>query len=202
MDPRAQHVLEFWFADAVRDPSQVAGRDKLWWAGGKAEDESIRTQFAADVASASAGELSAWTTSPHERLALIILLDQFRRSLHRSTAQAFTLDPLALELAQGGIANGQVNELAPLERVFMFMPLEHAESAQVQTQSVACFERLERDVPADQRALFANFAKFAREHRDLIARFGRFPHRNGVLGRPSTSEEVAYLNGGGRTFGQ
>ena len=139
--------------------------------------------------------------SPAVRLALILLLDQLPRNIHRGTPAAFAQDPLARDLCLKGLSIGADKSLSPLERVFFYLPLEHAESREQQARSVALFEALAAEqagTPA--QATFAGFADFARRHQVIIERFGRFPHRNDILGRTSTPEEAAFLQQPGSGF--
>src|SRR5690606_17045287 len=142
---------------------------------------------------AGAGRLDGWARSPRGRLALIIVLDQLSRNIHRDSAAAFASDARAQALCMEGLERGDDRELAPLERWFFYMPLEHAESLELQERSVREFERLAAEAPAELQSALEAALDYARRHRDVIARFGRFPHRNTVLGRDSTPEEQAYL---------
>jgi uncharacterized protein (DUF924 family) len=191
MSPTAEAVLAFWFAE------ENAAR---WFAADAAFDAQIRTRFGAVAAAAAGGQLDGWTRTPLGWLALLILLDQFSRNLHRNDAAAWAQDQKALKLALAGIERGDDRALPPLQRVFAYLPLEHAEDLAVQQRSVALFEALCAESGAEQRATFEGFLDYARRHRDVIARFGRFPHRNAVLGRPSTAQEAIYLAQPGAGF--
>ena len=181
---------------------------QLWFAGGDTAeltwqlDETLRLRFGALMQDALEGRLDAWASTPRRRLALILLLDQFPRNIHRGRAAAFAGDMQALPLALTGMQLGADIALGPAERMFFYMPLQHAESLEVQEEGLAAFERLMYDAPDEQRELFRGAFGFARRHRDIIARFGRFPHRNAVLGRSNTPEETAWLASGGDSFGQ
>ena len=165
-------------------------------------DEAIRDGFGALAADALAGRLAAWADSPRRRLALILLLDQFPRNLHRGQPAAFAGDTAALELATSGIQLGADAALDPVERVFFYMPLQHAESRDVQAESVAAFKRLEAEAPEGLHELFAGIRQFAALHWDIVERFGRFPHRNQTLGRDSSPDEARWLSKLGQHFGQ
>jgi uncharacterized protein (DUF924 family) len=155
------------------------------------------------VRRAASGRLSAWAATSEGRLALILLLDQFPRSLHRGTADAFAHDVQALALAREGIAAGADRELSPFARMFFYMPLQHAESLPLQQESLRMFRALAREpAPEHVRSALAEALRYAELHADIIARYGRFPHRNPSLGRASTAAEEAFLRGGGPTFGQ
>lgn len=197
-----QEILTFWFGELGEDGSWSSEQEAMWFGGGPELDAKIRDRFGADVEAAGRGEYDAWAEDPHERLALILLCDQLTRNVYRGTGQAFSLDPRALALSLEGIDEGMDRALHPIERVFFYLPLEHHEGMAEQRLSMACFERLVRDAPEAQREAFESFLKYAQLHLDLIERFGRFPHRNALLGRTPTPEERAYLSDGGATFGQ
>lgn len=202
-DPRIESVLGFWLGGDASDPAAVEASWNRWFRGGEAADREIRTRFADLAEAARRGELAAWSETSRGRLALIVLLDQFGRNVHRGTAAAFAADDAALGLTLDGIEAGLDRALAPLERVFFYMPLQHAESREVQQRSVDVFSALAEAVaPAHVRELLRSSAEYARQHRDIIERFGRFPHRNAVLGRPSTAAEREYLDAGAPSFGQ
>ena len=173
-------VLDFWFTDT--SPLQ-------WWKVDPDFDALVRERFAALHRCAALGELWEWRTQPRGRLAEIIVLDQFPRNMYRGTPAAFATDGMALTLAQEAIAGGHDAALAPLERAFLYMPYQHSESRLVQAESLRLFEALGQPEQLD----------FARRHRD-IERFGHFPHRNAILGRQSTVEEVAFLKQPGSSF--
>jgi uncharacterized protein (DUF924 family) len=154
------------------------------------------------VTDALAGRLATWGNSPRRRLALILLLDQFPRNLQRGKPGAFAGDAVALELATSGIQLGADAALHAVERIFFYMPLQHAESREVQAESVAAFARLEVEAPEELRELFASIRQFAELHRDIVQRFGRFPHRNRVLGHASSPDEEQWLRKEGQHFGQ
>ena len=177
-------VLAYWFAPG---PERTA----RWFRGDAATDADVRGRFASTLESAARGELDGWTATPRGRLALIVVLDQFSRNVHRGTPRAFAQDARALALCLDGLARGDDRALAPDERAFFYLPLEHAEDAAMQARSVACFEALAAEAPGA-----AGFLDYAHEHRDVIARFGRFPHRNATLGRRSTPDEEAFLAAG------
>jgi uncharacterized protein (DUF924 family) len=203
MDPRIESLLNAWFLPA---PATQADVDRLiarWFAAGPDEDREIERRFGALAESAARGELDEWSGTPRGRLALILLLDQLPRQLHRGTAAAFAQDSRARALAVDGIERGMAHQLRLFEHAFFYMPLQHSESLPDQELGVVKLTALlaEAAPPLIRKAL-EGFAKAARDHRDIIARFGRFPHRNRYLGREDTPEERAYLEGGAPTFGQ
>ena len=165
----------------------------IWFNGGPQLDTLIREQFEPLVEAALWSELVDWEASPLSRLALVILLDQFPRNIYRGTAQAFSGDHRACTLVVEGIARGMDEKLPWVGRVFFYMPLMHAEDMDLQNECVRCFEKLIAQAPADIAEKVQGNLRFAREHRDIIERFGRFPHRNKVLGRDSTPEEIEFL---------
>lgn len=197
---QARAVLDFWFGKLPPTAAVLDERMRFWF--GNEPDAPIRARFCELMRRAAEGELSAWADSPRRRLALILLLDQFPRNVHRVTALAFAQDEKALSLALSGMQVGADAALAPVERLFFYMPLQHAESRDVQDESVAAFRRLAAEAPEELRDGFDVALRYAELHRSLIERFGRFPHRNRVLGRESTPEEVAYLGAGAESFGQ
>ena len=194
-------ILRFWFGD-IKDGFTADDMSWLWWAGGPQIDQNIRERFGDWVEKAVRGELVHWATSPHGRLAHIILLDQFTRNIYRKTAQAFASDPLALQLSLDGIEKEHDLALEPIERVFMYMPLEHAEDLEMQDLCEAKFREALSPFLDDADSPAHNYLKASADHRAIIAQFGRFPHRNAVLGRESTEAERAYLNGDHKSFGQ
>ncbi len=176
-----EDVLDFWFEQLT--PQQHFARDD-------AVDSQIRERFLATWQAAQRCELSAWRASPAGRLAEIIVLDQFSRNLHRGSPLAFSQDATALALAQELVAGQHDRALPPVQRAFAYMPYMHSESPAIHEQAMVLF---------DQPGLENNL-KFEVQHRDIIARFGRYPHRNAVLGRPSTAEEIAFLQQPGSSF--
>lgn len=200
MTLHAENVLGFWFGPAGSATEIVGRQRKLWFGKSAANDQAVTVQFANTLVAAAAGQLDHWSGTPRGRLALVIVLDQFPHHIHRNQAPAFTTDPQALALCLAALAAGEDQQLAPIERVFLYLPLEHAESNAMQDQSVLQFEKLAHEAAVDERALFDDFLNYARKHRDVVARFGRFPHRNTILGRPSTDDELEFLKQPGSRF--
>ena len=199
--PEAALLLEFWLGDALTLGWPSTNRGDLWFGGGAALDQQITQTFGTLVREAAHGGLVLWENDAHDRLALVLLLDQFTRNVFRGQAAAFSGDARACALARDALARGWDRELSLAGQVFLAMPMMHAESLQVQEQSVAYFTALHtRSRKQYGDAVLGNLTS-AREHHALIARFGRFPHRNAALGRPSTLQEAAYLQTGQR-FGQ
>ena len=203
----AQTILHFWFGPKPYTHARVQHQTRLWFPAAVAPelvpqaDELIRERFAETLQAAETGALQTWESSPRRRLALILVLDQFSRHCYRGTPQAFAQDHAALSLSVSGMQFGADGALDPLERIFFYMPLQHAEALDVQEEAVAAFRRLIEEAPAELHDTFSSALRSAIEHRDLIARFGRFPHRNAVLGRESDSQEEAWLAREGQPFG-
>ncbi|TFW27265.1 DUF924 family protein [Duganella callida] len=197
MNPQAQAVFDFWFTPAAgQDPEQPR---REWFQKNDAFDREIAQRFGTEIEQALAGGLRDWDTQgPRAALARILLLDQFCRNVYRGTPQAFAGDTEALPAALNMIATGADQALAPLQRVFVYMPLEHAEDMTMQEQCVRLFTRLAAERP-DNKGIAGNL-DYAHRHYEVIRRFGRFPHRNAILGRVSTPEEVVFLKQPGSGF--
>lgn len=176
-----EDVLHFWFEEI--EPA-------LWWKKDAEFDQQITQRFSALHTSACRCELFAWRTTPKGRLAEIIVLDQFSRNMFRDSPLAFANDPLALALAQEAIAIGADQQLTPVERSFLYLPFMHSESLMIHEQAVLLYEKNG----------LANNLDFEIKHKNIIERFGRYPHRNKVLGRESTAEEVEFLKLPGSGF--
>jgi uncharacterized protein (DUF924 family) len=204
--PSALDLLFFWFGPRPYTAARVQQHSRIWFGSPDAPeltpqtDELIRERYADLTLAAARGELSAWESSPRRRLALILLLDQFSRNIYRGSARAFAQDLQALSLTVSGMQIGADATLDPVERLFFYMPLMHAESLDVQEESVAAFRRLLEEAPAELRRTFEGNLRSALLHRDIITRFGRFPRRNRALGRESTPEEVEWLATEGDEF--
>ena len=184
-------VLDFWFG--ARSAPDFGQPRELWFRKSAATDGLIRTRFAPDVEAALRGERDTWCTGPRDKLALILLLDQFTRNIFRDTPRAFAGDAHALALARAMVAANTDLELAPVERWFAYLPFEHSEVLADQRESVRLYQRLADDGLAAP-------LEWARKHHDVIARFGRFPHRNEILARASTAAEAEFLQQPGTRF--
>jgi uncharacterized protein (DUF924 family) len=197
----ALSVLNHWFADGLQLGWPSTDMHALWFGGGAAQDRFIAERFGDSVERALAGELAEWAASPLSRLALIVLLDQFARNVYRGSARAFSGDGRAQKLVLQSLAIGADEALPLVGRVFFYMPLMHAESPALQHECLSRFTRLHASAaPALQDKLLGN-VQAAQQHCDIIERFGRFPHRNAVMGRASTPQEIEFLETGPR-FGQ
>jgi uncharacterized protein (DUF924 family) len=177
---RVDEILEFWFGDGS-DPEH----ERRWFAHDAAFDQACRSGFLADYERAAVGELDTWKDAPSSALALILLLDQIPRNIFRGTPRAFATDPKALATAKDAIARGFDLALPPIKRSFIYLPFEHSENLDDQHESLRLFRKLAAEHPA-----MAGYAEYAEHHLEVIRRFGRFPHRNAVLGRVSTPEEA------------
>jgi uncharacterized protein (DUF924 family) len=202
-EARPEDILAYWFAAPPASKPELDAAMKRWFGGGADQDATIARRFRATIDAAARGELEAWAANARSRLALILLLDQFPRSVHRRTQLAYAQDARALDLTLSGIDSGLDRQLAPLERMFFYMPMQHAESREIQERGVVEFARLAEEAPEGYlRNTLAGSADYAKQHRDIIARFGRFPHRNAALGRQSTAAEASYLAQDAPKFGQ
>jgi uncharacterized protein (DUF924 family) len=197
-DPDA--VLDFWFGkldDTGRADKPHADR---WWSKDAAIDAEIKERFAALHTAVIAGRLSSWLDRPHSRLAYIIVLDQFSRNIYRGTPAMFGADETALYAALSGIDVGMDRQLPQDERSFFYMPLMHSEQLALQERCVDLYQTLSQEVSGRARAAMLQTIGFAERHRDIVKRFGRFPHRNAILGRTSTPDEQLFLDGPGASF--
>lgn len=172
-----EQILDFWYDGNVDE------RRKAWFLKDAAFDEEIRSRFGGDVERAAAGELDQMVDQPLSALALILMLDQFPRNLYRNDAKTFATDGKAVEIAKAAIAKGHDQGLSTVQKIFFYLPFEHSENLDEQDQAVAYCKAM-----GDE-----DFLKYAIAHRDVIAQFGRFPHRNDVMGRSSTDEEIEFM---------
>lgn len=194
-------VIQFWFGPMEAADSVIAGRQSgLWWGKNEDTDLNIRNRFEPLVQAAGAGKLDEWSASPDGRLALILLLDQFTRNIYRGSPAMYKFDERARSLCVEGLETDIDSRLRPIQRVFFYLPLEHSESADDQARCVELMHGLAREVPQDQKAVFEDFVGYAEAHRKVVDRFGRFPHRNAILGRESTAEEIDFLKQPGSSF--
>jgi uncharacterized protein (DUF924 family) len=189
----AQAVLDFWFG-SPGSPEQGTRRPE-WWRKDPAFDAEVRTRFGPLVERALRGELEDWSKTAEGALAQVLLLDQFTRNAYRDTPRAFAGDARAQAAAQAMVGRRQDEALPPEQRTFVYMPFEHAEGLAMQEEAVRLFARLAAIAPDEEEQL-----DYARRHQDVIRRFGRFPHRNAILGRRSTPEEAAFLEQPGSGF--
>ncbi len=195
-----QPLLDWWFGPPATAGEVAAERHGLWFGKRDSQDREARERFAPLVEQALAGELHSWQVEAEGWLGHILLLDQLPRMIFRDTPRAFAGDAPAQVLVQQGLAQGWEQQLAPIQRVFVYLVLEHAEDLALQDQAVARFEALLAQADAGERELFAGFLDYAEQHQRVIARFARFPHRNLILGRESTDQEVQFLQQPGSRF--
>lgn len=193
IDPRSEEVLRFWLGEAGEGAPVTPVMVTRWFAGGPELDREIEARFGAEIEAACLGACDGWAHTPRGRVALVIVLDQFTRNARRGRTEAFAGDARAQALARAAVEADEDTRLWPAERYFLYMPFMHAEDAQLQETSVALFERLARECAEEERPVFESALGYAVDHRDTVARFGRFPTRNPVLGRPSTPDEERYL---------
>ncbi|MFQ5938075.1 MAG: DUF924 family protein [Acidiferrobacterales bacterium] len=202
MHERVQEILSFWFGDLDDNGLPREDRNTLWFRADRTTDELIRKRFGRTLEEAAGGEIDHWAQLSLGRLALIVLCDQFSRNIYRGTPRAFAQDGPALSLCLEGIDTGHDQTLRAIERVFFYMPLQHSEDLGQQERCTRLHERLLEEAPASAADRLRGFLRHAIQHRDIIRRFGRFPHRNRILGRRSTPQELEYLSKHTSSFGQ
>lgn len=188
----AEDILAFWFGSPLQGATPE--RSKLWFAKSVDTDRLIRSRYLQVHEQAKDGVLGDWLDAARPCLAYIIVTDQFPRNMFRDTAAAFATDALALAAARHALAQRFDRTLQPIERVFLYLPFEHSEDANDQAQAVTLFDSLRANDGMD------GFHQYALAHQRIIQRFGRFPHRNAILGRTSSAEELAFLQEPGSRF--
>src|ERR1700724_1359186 len=203
----ARKIRDFWFGKLPLSAGALDQRMRFWFGVEPSElrqrrDEQIRVHFGAVFEKAISGALASWADGPRRRLSLILLLDQFPRNMFRGSTRAFAHDAQALALTLSGLQSAADAALDVVERMFFYMPLQHAESPDAQDESVAAYRRLLTEAPNELRGPFTGASRSAENHRAIIERFGRFPYRNRVLGRANTPAEEEWLRKGGEQFGQ
>ncbi len=192
---RWQEILRFWFGDPEDPGSEYGQQRQVWFKKDPAFDDTIRRRFLTDYGQASDGALAIWRQEPRSCLALVILLDQFPRNLFRGEARSFASDRAARDATNYALAQGYDQQVLPVERIFFYLPLEHSENLVDQERSVELVRSLHATHPE-----FENSLDYAVRHRNVIQRFGRFPHRNEILGRETTPEEAEFLQQPGSRF--
>ena len=201
METVIREILDFWFGE-TRDGLTVDDRSEFWFMPDEEVDKTIKDKFENLVIQAGLEKLKSWESTPRGNLALIILLDQFTRNIYRAKPEAFKYDSKARKICTEGINNGTDKLLEIIERCFYYLPLEHSENLEDQDRCVKLFEELLVTVDKDQVSLINNSLDYALLHRQIIEQFGRFPHRNKILNRKSTREELDFLLKQGIKFGQ
>ena len=199
IEPAAQQILDYWLGDAALSPEHANEQKKLWYRSSAKIDIEIKAQFSVLHERAVTHQLDHWMEQPESCLALVILLDQFSRHLYRGLPGAFAQDDQALEAAAKCPAP---SSLPYIGRAFLLHPYEHSEHLEAQQESLKHFSQLVEDADEFWRPMMQNFLEHATEHQSIVLQFGRFPHRNDILGRQSTPDEIAYLRDSGKTFGQ
>nr|WP_251701883.1 DUF924 family protein [Pseudomonas boanensis] len=195
-----QPLIDWWFGPPASANATAAARQGLWFGKQDSQDNEARQRFGSLVEAALEGGLGGWLEEPEGWLAVLLLLDQLPRMIFRDTPRAFAGDARAQLLVADGLARGREQQLAPIQQVFILLVLEHAEDLASQESAMYRFDHLLARADESERRLFEGFVDFAERHRQVIARFGRYPHRNAILGRPSTAEEIAFLQEPGSRF--
>lgn len=196
MSATPKDILHYWFGKITKADDFPTDHLDLWFKKDEKVDKEIDEKFGHLLSE----DLSKWNTEPRSRLAHLIVLDQFPRHIYRNTSDAFKYDEKALPIATDGIQQGFDKELFPIERAFFYMPLQHSEELKIQDLAIKCYRILHDEVSDHVKPMYGEFLKYAVRHRDVIVEFGRFPHRNPILNRPSTPEEEAYLKEEGAGF--
>ncbi|HEX9584501.1 MAG TPA: DUF924 family protein, partial [Gammaproteobacteria bacterium] len=185
-----ESILHYWFGGAADDAEIVREKSALWWKQDPGVDAEIRRRFEMMLDAEIKNEFASWSSSPRGQLARVLLCDQFPRNMYRDSPRAFDYDEHARKLAREALDAGQDKKLRPVERVFLYLPFEHSETVDDQTLSLRLYTELVEYVPETDRPTYQKFLEFARKHKEIIDRFGRFPHRNAILGRQSTAAEA------------
>ena len=193
-------LLEFWFGNKESDAEVIEEKSSLWWDKNEKTDAYISKHYSDLLSRSVRGELNDWVNEPRGHLALIILMDQFSRNIYRDTARSFSQDEPALALAVRGTESGVDKKLRAVERVFFYLPFEHSEAVEMQENSVRLYQTLLDGVADRDKEKFADYLDYAVKHADIVRRFKRFPHRNKLLGRKSTPEEIEFLKQPGSSF--
>ncbi len=195
-------INAFWLGASLESPEAAAGRKDWWYKGGPTVDDEIRSRFGGFVEEACAGGLADWQATADGAFALVLLLDQFTRNIYRNTLHAYEGDARAFEVVTGAVERGSHAALHPVSRIWLYHPFHHSEDVHEQDRGMALLESLLDEAPPDWKPYVQRSIEGWTRHRDIVARFGRFPHRNAVLGRSSTTEEEEFLKSNGESFGQ
>ncbi len=198
--PTPDAILEFWFGQLDDDGLADEATSQRWFKKDPDFDAEIRERFLEVYENIAKGELDDWNETPHGRLAVVIVLDQFSRNMFRDDKKMYAMDRTCQDLVLAGLSQDVDQYLKGHQRVFFYMPLMHAEQLRLQNRCVALFEEMVRTASPRQKDRFMQNVEFAKRHRDIIERFSRFPHRNDILGRKSTPEEEAFLKEPGSSF--
>lgn len=193
IEQQAEKILLFWFGRIEDTVLPSKNRNRIWFGGGDALDAEIKETFGDDLNKAILGEYDHWDENPRSTLALIVLLDQFSRNIHRGTPMSFTQDQKAMDVCVRGIERQYDHSISLIERSFFYMPFMHSESLDMQNTSMRAFKMLVDLSFPEARPVFENFYDYAGRHFKIIEKFGRYPSRNQILGRESTPEELSYM---------
>ncbi len=200
MNETIDSVLRFWFGDCQTIIDINNDKKSVWWSKNEQVDQEISDRFEELVDAVADAELDHWRESAKGLLASIICTDQFPRNMYRGSAKSFGYDGVALELAQQIVTTGVDRELSTIYRVFAYLPFEHSEALEMQEKALDLFTQLRDEVEESDKEIFSGFVSYAQRHLDVIQRFGRFPHRNQILGRESTDQEKEFLTEPGSSF--
>ncbi|MFT5509121.1 MAG: hypothetical protein ACI89J_002202 [Hyphomicrobiaceae bacterium] len=202
MDKIVSEIIEFWLGPSEGSPEAALARKDWWYAGGTPVDDEIRARFGEHVSQACQRQLLDWNTTPEGALALVLLLDQFTRNIYRGTPDAYAGDPCAFDIVQEAIAKGLDRTLHPVSRIWLYHPFHHSESIEQQDKGLSLLDDIKAGAPAPWHPYVERSITGWTRHRNIVAQFGRFPHRNHVLGRASTEDEKTFLASDGESFGQ
>jgi uncharacterized protein (DUF924 family) len=195
-----ESIINYWFGTSVDDAEVIREKSALWWKKDPKVDEEIRRRFEMMLDAEVKNEFESWSREPRGQLARILLCDQFPRNMYRNFARAFDYDERARKLTFAALTLGMDKKLRLVERVFMYLPLEHSEDAEDQAASVRFFTLLDEQAPKAAKDSYRFYLDYALKHKAIVDRFGRFPHRNAILGRASTPEELEFLKGPDSSF--
>lgn len=196
----AASIRQFWFGGSADDRITGQQQAALWWSKNEAQDRQLQLRFEPTLAAAAQGRLDHWAESAEGVLALILLTDQFPRNMYRGDDRAFSFDAQALHWCRQALERRFDQALRPIERVFVYLPLEHSEELADQQAALELFHALVQEAPVDRQDIYRGYLDYALQHQAIIARFGRFPHRNALLGRSSTAAELEFLAGPHSSF--
>lgn len=196
----ADEIIEFWFGNSSDNLIVADNKRSIWFGKDRDVDLEIKKRFEKSINDLADGKLEKWESKPHSILALVLLADQFPRNIYRDSPKAYALDDKALRFSNAAIEDGFDKKLILIERVFLYLPFEHSESRANQGKSVKLFSELCNEAAHKEKKLFENFLDYAVRHKEVVHRFGRFPHRNKILGRKSSSEEKVFLKKRGSSF--
>jgi len=202
LPPDATSLLDFWFADATTSYAAARRRLDLWFGHHPDFDAALTARFDGWPARALNGEFAHWRATARGTLALLIVLDQLPRNLYRGSPRAYACDAAAQAIALAAEQDDMAGGLHSIEVPFFYLPYEHAEDLDLQRRCIAGYEREHARAPAEYVSIFVDCLKAAHDHHEVVERFGRFPHRNAILGRPSTAAELEYLGDGGKHWHQ